>query len=362
MDRLKRKTSEGVNEYHIIGIMSGSSLDGLDVSLTKFNHTTHWQFEIIQAVTIPIPDHLKTQLRSSTNLGAREISLLDLQYGEWIGEELTKWISRFSMTPDLIGIHGHTVFHLPKEHLSLQIGNGLTIAQKTGIPTVDNFRSLDVLLGGQGAPLVPFGEQMLFSGCAAYLNLGGICNISIHKENKVTAWDIAPCNQVFNHFSKQLGFNYDDKGSLSRKGSIDHIWLNYLQSLSYFQQEPPKSLANQWTQEVLKKSPDNPFDALASYVDFLSEQIAFEVTGAINGGTMMITGGGAYHQYLIEQIEEKIGPGFKIIVPDNLIIEQKESVIFAFLALMRLRGEINVLSSVTGAKRDSCSGTLHLPG
>lgn len=340
--------------------MSGSSLDGLDVSLTKFNHTTHWQYEILTSCTLPIPEELKAALRQAPVLSAKEIHLLDIRYGIWIGEILKDWLESLAYKYDLIGIHGHTVYHLPQDHLSLQIGNGLAIAQKTRLPVVDQFRSLDVLLGGQGAPLVPFGEKMLFSDCDAYINLGGIANISIHSE-KVLAWDVAPCNQVFNHFANQLGFAYDDGGALSQKGTIDQKWMNHLLSLAYFQQAPPKSLANQWTSEVLKNAPANAFDGLATYIDFLSEQIVFDLTDSIRKGKLMITGGGAYNAHLIEKIREKAGPEFEIYLPNKTLIEQKESVIFGFMALMRWLGQINVLSSVTGAERDSCSGTLHLP-
>ncbi|MFT4833902.1 MAG: anhydro-N-acetylmuramic acid kinase [Flavobacteriaceae bacterium] len=344
-------------EYRVIGIMSGSSLDGLDVCLVRFFKDSHWQFEIEFSNTLTLPPEIKTQLNLSPTLPVLELHSLDMEYGGWIGNELLTMFKDFP-NADLIAIHGHTVFHEPKLELSIQIGNGQKIAQITGIPVIDNFRTKDILLGGQGAPLVPFGESKLFPEFGLFLNLGGIANVSIHQQT-VNAWDVAPCNQVFNYFSKKLGREYDAGGQLARSGSLNRDWLSYLEALDFFSKEPPKSLSNQWTQKVLEHHPSDPRDSLHTYCVFLAEQISRDLKQA--QGKLMITGGGAYNDFFIETLKSILDKEIEIYLPKTKIIDFKEALVFAFLGLMRLLGEVNILCSVTGARRDSVSGILHQP-
>ncbi len=344
-------------EYRVIGIMSGSSLDGLDVCLVRFYKDSHWQFEIEFSKTLTLSEEIKTELIESPTLSAMELHALDMKYGGWIGKELLTVFKDFSKA-DLIAIHGHTVYHEPKLEFSLQIGNGQKIAQITGIPVVDSFRTKDILLGGQGAPLVPFGESKLFPEFGLFLNLGGIANVSIHQQT-VRAWDVAPCNQVFNYFSKKLGQEYDSGGQLARSGNLNRDWLGYLESLDFFSKEPPKSLSNQWTQKVLENHPSNPQDCLHTYNVFLAGQIQRDLKLA--QGKLMITGGGAYNDFFIKTLKSKLEPDVEVVLPDSNLIDFKEALVFAFLGLMRFLGEVNVLSSVTGAEKDSISGVLYQP-
>ncbi|WP_258100268.1 anhydro-N-acetylmuramic acid kinase [Marinoscillum pacificum] len=350
-----------MSEYNVIGVMSGSSLDGLDVCVSEFRLSgQRWTYTITHCETVTIPEEIISQLRGADQLSAADLQELDNSYGEWIGYQLVEIIKTKELNVQLIGVHGHTVLHDPLvKKISLQIGNGAIIHQITGIEVVDNFRMKDISLGGQGAPLVPAGEHYLFSDHKAFLNLGGICNLSIHDNQKILAWDIAPCNQVLNHFAKQLGHSYDDGGQLSLKGHRDNNWLTYLGSLDYFHKTPPKSLANQWTSVVLKGAPQNPSDGLASYVYFLSKEISKSIRSGIEVESVMLTGGGAYNQVLVDQLNQELNGTVNLHIPSTDIIEYKEALIFGFLSLLRKLNIANVFASATGAQQDSVSGDLH---
>ncbi|MEQ9305033.1 MAG: anhydro-N-acetylmuramic acid kinase [Marinoscillum sp.] len=345
-----------MTEYHVIGLMSGSSLDGLDICACKFSLTNHWKYKIVKTETVTIPPDLKEQLRKSEYLDSKGLGSLDDLFGRWIAATLDGWLIRENFTPELIGLHGHTVFHDPSKEVSIQIGNGKLVAETLGVSVVDNFRIKDILNGGQGAPLVPVGEHFLFSGNQGFINLGGIANISLHQD-QITAWDIAPCNQVLNHFAEKCGLTYDKGGLLAQQGRVELSWLKYLNGLDYFRQEPPKSLSNQWTKKVLNNHPEDPKDALATYCDFLSSEIVKSLQPPMK---VMVTGGGAFNRLLIDQIRMKASESCEIIIPDTQLLEFKEALIFGFLALLRKLNMVNVFASVTGAQQDTVSGDLHL--
>ncbi len=351
------KSNQVNYEYRALGVMSGSSLDGLDLCMARFSVNGTWEYEIEKCETVDIPNYLFSQLLNADSLPSLQLLALDVQYGKWIGGTIDKWIPNKNQV-DIIGVHGHTVFHEPDQKISLQVGSGLQISISTGLPVVDQFRTKDLLLGGQGAPLVPFGESLLFSGITNFVNLGGIANVSMLGK-KMMAWDVAPCNQVLNYLANQLGKPYDSDGEMSRQGSQDLEWNNWLNSIEYFSKRPPKSLSNQWTQNVLQNLPSNTFDALHTYVIFLAK----EISKALNDseGSILVTGGGAYNGHLIERIRFYLSDSSRIVESDSTIVEYKEALIFAFLGLARFRNQPNVLSAVTGAKRDSISGVLHLP-
>ncbi len=350
-----------MSEYNVIGVMSGSSLDGLDVCVSEFRLSgEQWTYTITHSETLSIPEKIISRLRVADQLSTADLQDLDNEYGKWIGYQLVDLIKTNNLNVELIGIHGHTVFHDPTiKKISLQIGSGEIIRQITDIEVVDNFRMKDISLGGQGAPLVPAGEHFLFSDQKAFLNLGGICNLSIHSKDQILAWDIAPCNQVLNHFAKKLGHPYDDGGQLSLKGQIDSDWLTYLGSLEYFLKTPPKSLANQWTSVVLQNAPQNPADGLATYVHFLAIEISKAIQFGQGINSVMITGGGAYNKVLIDKINNQLNETVSLHVPSHEIIESKEALIFGFLALLRKLNIANVFASATGAQQDSVSGDLH---
>ena len=342
--------------------MSGSSLDGLDVCWCEFEYKdSKCSHKVLHCTTVNLPDTITSELKASDKLPPEKLSLLDIKYGKWIGEALNQFISSIGQQPDLIGIHGHTVFHEPKtKGISLQIGNGKIIRDVTGVTVVDNFRMKDIALGGQGAPLVPVGEHFLYSDYDIFINLGGICNISIHTQGNIKAWDIAPCNQVLNHFAQRKGLTYDHGGEMAKSGTVDADWLETLHSLDYFQLPPPKSLSNQWTQKVLTGSPANTEDALCTYTKFLSEVISKPVLAAeATAKRMLVTGGGAFNKTLIDALTNELNNQVSLTLPDQQIITFKEAIIFAFLGLLRKLNIPNVYASVTGAQRDSISGDLH---
>ena len=342
------------NKTTVLGIMSGSSLDGLDLCVTEFHQISNlWNYKITHSLTIELPSEFKTLLADSPTLNAKSLAELDLNYGKWIGKQ----INLLSIPFDLISVHGHTVFHLPEQGKSLQIGNGEVINQMTRIPTVANFRNQDIQLGGQGAPLVPMGERHLFPEFNAFINLGGICNGSFGSAAKWIAGDIGPCNQVLNHFANRLGVAFDDAGQLARSGQMNEPLMAKWSSLDFFNSPFPKSLDNQWVRDHFVIDVDcTPEDVLHTFSLFISEKIASQLN-RYNPKQVMITGGGTYNLFLIEQIEKLTK--VELVIPNDAIVEFKEALVFGFLGLLRIRNEINVLSCCTGATQDSCSGDIY---
>lgn len=341
--------------YSVIGVMAGSSMDGLDIALVDFSTIENsWAYKIQKALTVPYEKDLYKQLKASPNLGKDKQLELDTAFGKWIGEQINLF-QKDTKQIDLVGVHGHTVIHRPEAGVSWQLGNGDVISKMCQIPVVTDFRTLDVKLGGQGAPLVPFGDFHLFKDFDACLNLGGIANIS--QISNQTAWDICPCNQVLNHFSGKLERPYDEGGQFARTGNLDKSFYQHLLTMEYFSLHPPKSLPNNFISiETLDKV--NPIDGLHTYCHFVADLISKDLSKKT--GKMLVTGGGAHNDFLIELIRNRI-TAWEVHIPGKILVEFKESLVFAFLALRRFRNEINVLASVTGASKDSCSGVIHLP-
>ncbi len=342
------------NKTTILGVMSGSSLDGLDLCIVCFEKKAdRWAYEITYCETVEIPDFYLRQLEKAPTLDSVDLLELDMSYGRWIGEHILK----LKYPIDLISIHGHTVFHLPEKQLSLQIGNGEIINQLTDVTTVTNFRNLDILLGGQGAPLVPMGEKHLFPEFDGFINLGGICNASFSSNSNWLAGDIGPCNQVFNFYSETLGYSFDDGGQMASTGNLNKALLDNWSAFDFFHCPFPKSLGNHWVKEHFLQSSDyESKDVLRTFSFFIAKQI-LEVLNRYRPKKVMITGGGAYNTFLINQIRNQTN--IELVVPDERLINYKEALIFAFLGLLKVRGEANVISGCTGASRDSCSGVVY---
>lgn len=349
-------------DYLALGIMSGSSLDGLDVCLVRFEShpSDRWTYRVERCATLPLPEEMANKLQMADTLSGRALAALDVTYGQWIAEQVRLFLAEVEK-PAVIGMHGHTVFHEPGQHFSIQIGSGAVVAEHTGIPVVDRFREKDVIMGGQGAPLVPNGERYLYPGFGGFVNLGGIANASVHS-SALTAWDVAPCNQILNHFAQQLGFPYDDQGALASAGQLRTDLLQRWQQLDYFHQPPPKSLANQWSQEILQLANGKPEDLLCTYTHFLAHLLVAQLQSLLpKGAQVLFTGGGTFNNYLMERIREAAGTHFQVVIPDAQTIAFKEAIIFAFLGLRRKLNLINVFCEVTGARANSCSGILHEP-
>ncbi|MFC0427144.1 anhydro-N-acetylmuramic acid kinase [Chryseobacterium scophthalmum] len=345
--------------YKAIGLMSGTSLDGLDICFAKFwKENSYWKFEIIKAETIPYPKVLEEQLRNSIYLSSQDLLALHSEYGFYLGEITKDFITKNQLSDiDLIASHGHTVFHQPQRKFTLQIGDGRAIKSQTPIPVIYDFRSQDVLLGGNGAPLVPIGDELLFSDYNACLNLGGFSNISFKINEERIAFDIAPVNILLNKLVQEFGQDYDENGDLSRKGNINPQLLEQLNSLEFYALSHPKSLGIEWCNAnvfPLFSGIEN-LDVLATFTEHAAEQIS-KIFNIHQFNKVLFTGGGTYNQFLIEKIKSKTNT--EIIIPEKQIIDFKEALIFAFMGVLRLNNETNVLASATGSSHNHSSGII----
>ena len=347
-----------MGKIEVIGVMSGTSLDGLDLCHVIFNLDNLSDFKIANSTTISYPKKILEKLHNIVEKNIDQIHKIDIDYGTFIGEAINDFISSFNLNDiDLISSHGHTVFHQPDIGKTLQIGNGMIINKITGIKTVNNFREQDVKLGGQGAPLVPIGDKLLFKKYKYCLNLGGFVNISIKKSNKIFAYDICPLNTVLNFYSKKIGHEYDYNGNFSNTGMINNNLFNELNELSFYFEKHPKSLGIEFVLEeifpIIDKYKLSEIDVLATYIKHAAFQISKNIS---DNEKVLISGGGSFNNTLIKTLKNY---GINISMPNKLIINYKESLIFALLGYLRLNNKTNCLKSVTGAVRDHSSGDIH---
>jgi len=349
--------------YNIIGLMSGTSLDGLDIAFCRFEKKgINWNYSIIQAETVEYSAEWKRRLHSLNKSTASDFVQVDIEYGQFIGRTVKNFIGRFTLKPDFISSHGHTIFHHPSKGINCQIGRGSVIAAETGFPVICDFRSTDMALGGQGAPLVPLGDRILFHEYGFCLNLGGFANISFEKENQRIAFDICPVNTVLNMLARQMGKDYDEGGKSAASGTTDESLLMKMNALPYYHLEPPKSLGKEWLEEFFLPALEQSGIAIQDQLRTVCEHISIQTGRVISDplqGTLLITGGGAFNTFLVDLIR-KTSP-VNVVLPDPLTINFKEALIFAFLGLMRWLEEINCLKSVTGAISDSSGGAIYLP-
>ncbi len=352
------------DSYLAIGQMSGTSLDGLDLAAVEFKkRKTGWQFRWVATQTLPYSITWEDRLRGAPNLPAHKLMELHGRYGHFLGDTIAKFCSAHNLQPDIIACHGHTVFHRPDLGYSTQIGDGWPIAFATKCMVANDFRTADIALGGQGAPLVPIGDKLLFGEYTHCLNLGGFSNVSFRQNNKRVAYDICPVNLVLNELARKNGMPYDKDGQTGRQGSINTSLLESLNALPFYQkQNKAKSLGKEWLDEVFMKVLVNydlsDTDKMATLYEHMGIQIGASLTQK-EPGKVLVTGGGAYNTYLLERIQKHTNA--KLEVPDNKITEYKEALIFAFMGVLRLRNEINCLATATGARSNSCCGTLHMP-
>ena len=343
--------------------MSGSSLDGVDIAYVNFSHDNKkWFFQIIEAGNIPYTDYWKNKLSDAFNKSEEELRVLDLEYGRYLGSVTKRFIEKYELTPNLIASHGHTIFHMPEKRYTLQIGDGQEIANATGIITINDFRTEDVQKGGQGAPLVPIGDKHLFADYPICLNIGGIANLSYDINGKRIAYDICMANQLLNYLANKLGYDYDNNGNLARQGIVNQELFNILNDNPYYKKNAPKSLGREFFEEyqhqLIDKSDLSIKDMLATATEYIAHQIA-KATDVLEKTKLLITGGGAKNRFLIERICDLCK--HEVVIPDTMIIDYKEALIFAFLGALKSEGRINVLSSVTGASSDSSSGNICSP-
>lgn len=350
-----------MEKMRIIGLMSGTSLDGLDLCCADFEYSDgRWKYETIVAEDEKYPEELKRKLASAQNMTALEYARLHSDYGLYLGERVKAFMDRNCLVPDLIASHGQTIFHQPSLRFTAQIGSGAGIAAVTGVDTVCDFRTTDVALGGQGAPLVPVGDRALFGEYDYCLNMGGFSNISFDAPDGLsrTAYDICPVNYVLNEFARRKGKEYDKDGVMARSGKVCARLLERLNTLPFYMQEGPKSLGREWVEEevfpLIESFNLKSEDVLATWCEHVAVQIGKEIVK----GKVLLTGGGALNKYLVERMQA-LAPQCEYYVPDGVTVNFKEALIFAFLGALYMADMPNCLRSVTGADHDNVGGALY---
>ncbi len=346
---------------YAIGLMSGTSLDGVDLVYVKFTCLDTYSMEVLCYETIPYSHLWKKKLHDAFYFNDKKLKELNILYGSYLSELLNRFIGDNGIEKlDFIASHGHTIHHKPEKKYTLQIGDGQTIANKTNQKVICNFRVQDVLLDGQGAPLVPIGDAFLFSKYDYCLNLGGFANISFTKNKNRLAYDICPVNIVLNHYVSKLGLAYDDKGVLARSGKVHNSLLTELNNLDFYISDNPKSLGYEFVTNVVFPIINSYNLKIADVLHTFVEHISIQIANKINPNTtVLVSGGGVFNSYLMERITDNCKA--TICIPNPTIIDYKEAIIFAFLGLRKLENKINCLKSVTGASKDHCSGFVYRP-
>lgn len=351
------------NKYHVIGVMSGTSLDGIDLADCELSYSERdgWSFEIRLAETVPYTEEWRARLKEAVHFSEGRLHTLNKEYTHYLASVIKDFIDTHRIKNlDFISSHGHTVLHQPEKGITLQIGNLAEISNLAGQQLVCDFRVQDVELGGQGAPLVPVGDRLLFEDYDACLNLGGFANVSYEAGDKRIAFDICPVNIVLNYYANNLGHEYDKDGILARSGGLQKEVLKELNKLDYYKQMPPKSLGVEWVNEhvfpILERSGLSEESKMRTYCEHVAVQLTEQID---DSARVLVTGGGANNKYLIERF--MFYSSAELVIPSPLIVEYKEALVFGLLGVLRVRGENNCLASVTGAERDHCSGILHRP-
>lgn len=342
--------------------MSGTSLDGIDLAHINFTiKDNKWRYQILESETISYSQDWLNKLKVAVSFSEENLIELNEEYTELLGYIIKSFIANHKIKNlDAVCSHGHTILHQPQNGFTLQIGNLPKIAEIIQEKVVCDFRVQDVQLGGQGAPLVPIGDRILFSEYDYCLNLGGFSNVSFENNSKRIAFDISPVNTVLNFYANKLGLDYDDKGKIARSGKVDSNLLNELNALDYYKKSFPKSLGFEFVKEIVLPLIEKYSIPIEDKMHTFTEHIALQTSLALPNkiGKILITGGGAYNDFLIERMQYHL-PNIQIIIPNNKTLEFKEALIFALLGVLKLRNEINVLSSVTGAKMDHSSGVIY---
>lgn len=357
--------------YRVIGIMSGSSLDGLDMAFAEFEESRgKWSFEIKAASCRQYNNEWLQKLQNAAGLSAYEYFLLHAAYGKYIGGQVNKFIEEYDLyhKVQLIASHGHTTFHAPSLAMTAQLGDGAAIAAATEINVVSDLRAIDVAFGGQGAPIVPIGEKLLFNGYTFYLNLGGIANLSYKSHNNYIAFDVCAANRVMNMLAKAGGKEYDEGGAMAAAGKVYFPLLTRLNALTYYSLPYPKSLANEFGTglvfPVVQEFDIPDADKLRTYTEHVVMQIAGSIekltaNDDIRKTRLLVTGGGSFNTFLVHRLAEALTPlEIELIVPDATIINFKEALIMGLIGVLRWREEYNVLQTVTGARRSSIGGAV----
>jgi anhydro-N-acetylmuramic acid kinase len=350
-------------KYRVIGVMSGTSLDGIDLALCTVyvSEKKKWSFTIEVAETVTYASTWQAILKEAIHFSEGRMQPLNEEYTAYLAEVISTFIEKHAITNlDAVCSHGHTILHQPDKGITLQIGNLPILAEKLKQTVVCDFRVQDVAMGGQGAPLVPIGDRLLFSEFDYCLNLGGFANVSFEKGGNRIAYDICPVNIVMNQYASLVGKPFDKNGELAKSGSINQELLQQLNTLLFYSQNPPKSLGLEWVQHyifpLLTASKDSPENMLRTFVEHIAIQLSNQFK---KNSSLLITGGGAYNKFLVERL--KTQKSLNVIIPNEQILEFKEALVFGLLGVLKLRDEVNCLASVTGAKQNHSSGKIFKP-
>ncbi len=359
--------------YRVVGMMSGSSLDGMDLVFAELEETGgKWKYAILEAECYRYPAEWTKRLSEATQLSALDYMLLHSDYGHYTGQQINRFIQekKLEYKVGLIASHGHTTFHVPPR-MTAQLGEGSAIAAETGLPVISDLRSMDLGFGGQGAPIVPVGEKKLLGNYPYFLNIGGIANISSNAPNSYIAFDICPANRVLNLLSGELGLEYDDGGNIASGGAVHHELLVKLNALDYYSRPYPKSLANNFGVNeifpIIKNYGLGVPDTLRTFIEHIAlqtRQAVVRILGASDkqredDAKMLVTGGGVFNHFLVSRISAVLQPLGIVVEPaEPLLAGYKEALIMAFLGVLRWREESTVFSSVTGASKESIGGAL----
>ncbi len=353
-------------ELRILGVMSGSSLDGLDLAICQFSidSDSNISWEIKKSANVAFDKRLVETLNASYTSNSAFIYTAEQHFSNFCVHAIASFLGECEMNVDCLGFHGHTIFHKPEDGYTVQLGNGHCLSQKLGVDVIADFRSKDIALGGQGAPLAPIVEKYLFAQFNLFLNLGGIANISVHSSSEIRAFDITACNQALNHLAQLVDKSYDDKGNMARNGICNKLLLDTLSSLAYLSKKYPKSLSNTWVRREFIPNLDEPDIPIEDKMSTVVEHIGNEICNASRelsmSGKMMISGGGVHNDYLMEVIREKLAhQNITCETVNNEIAEYKEALLMALMAYLRVNELPNCLASVTGAGRDNCGGVIY---
>lgn len=350
----------------IIGLMSGSSLDGVDLALCEFDQQENTLFwKILKSSTCSYSAEWKSRLINLPISSARDLMLADYEIGYLFGEMV--WDFAKGQSVDYIASHGHTLFHEPENKMTCQIGNGAAIAQTAGITTINDFRSSDISLGGHGAPLASIVDRDLLTDYAALVNLGGISNVSFTKKGSVFAYDVSPCNQLLNYLAAKCGLEYDKNGEMASRGQSHQGLMDEFLKFEFYKLDHPKSLDNNALQKyffpVLDGFDLSVMDKMSTAVELiattLTDELQKELSSTEDVAKVLLTGGGAKNKFLVERIRQ-LNPNQQIVVPDETLIDFKEALLMAYMGYLRVMGKTNVACSVTGAEKDSISGAIYI--
>ena len=351
---------------NVLGIMSGTSMDGIDLALCSVDQTgDSWNVEILKAITLPYNETWRVRLSQLKYQNPEVYVRTDVFYGRYLGELALAFQKETGLTIDLIASHGHTIFHQPQKWITAQVGDGATLYGTCGIPTVSNFRRADVAAGGQGAPLVTLGDELLFSEYDVCLNLGGFCNASLKTDSGRLSFDIAPCNIILNRLARERKLKYYEGGQIAEAGNIIYPLLEQLNAIAYYRKSAPKSLGREWINKefwhLVRDYDESPLeDRMKTLVMHIATQIAVALETHSNKPLeelkILVTGGWAFNETLMDYIKSETDA--QIVVPDSQLIQYKEAMIFALLGAMRVKNVINISGSTTGASRSVIGGSL----